>query len=64
MLNADDPATENEPEIIEDDPGLAEDQASAIESEAQAQALLMMGDDHTEYFRAFSAKRPPEFKGE
>jgi len=40
------------------------DLASAIESEAQAQALLMMGDDHTEYFRAFSEKRPPEFKGE
>lgn len=40
------------------------DLASAIESEAQAQALLMMGDDHSEYFRAFSDKRPPEFKGE
>ncbi|MAG56209.1 MAG: enoyl-CoA hydratase [Planctomycetes bacterium] len=39
------------------------DLASAIESEAQAQALLMMGEDHTEYFRAFSEKRKPEFKG-
>ncbi len=40
------------------------DLASAIESEAQAQALLMMGDDHTEYFRAFAEKRAPRFKGE
>lgn len=40
------------------------DLASAIESEAQAQALLMMGDDHTEYFRAFSEKRKPEFRGQ
>ena len=40
------------------------DLSSAIESEAQAQALLMMGDDHTEYFRAFAEKRKPEFKGQ
>ena len=40
------------------------DLASAIESEAQAQALMMMGDDHTEYFRAFSEKRKPTFRGE
>lgn len=39
------------------------DLVSAIESEAQAQALLMMGDDHTEYFRAFAEKRKPEFRG-
>ena len=39
------------------------DLASGIESEAQAQALLMMGEDHTEYFRAFSEKRKPEFRG-
>ena len=40
------------------------DLASGIESEAQAQALLMMGEDHTEYFRAFSEKRKPEFRGQ
>jgi enoyl-CoA hydratase/carnithine racemase len=36
---------------------------SAIESEAQAQALLMMGRDHTEFFEAFMGKRPPRFEG-
>lgn len=40
------------------------DLASAIESEAQAQALLMMGEDHGEYHRAFVEKRPPNFQGE
>ena len=40
------------------------DLAAGIESEAQAQALLMMGEDHTEYFRAFSEKRKPKFRGQ
>ena len=40
------------------------DLASAIESEAQAQALMMLGEDHTEFFRAFEEKRPPRFRGE
>jgi enoyl-CoA hydratase/carnithine racemase len=40
------------------------DLASAIESEAQAQALLMMGEDHGEYHRAFVEKRKPTFRGE
>ena len=40
------------------------DLASAIEAEAQAQALMMMGDDHSEYHRAFVEKRKPSFRGE
>lgn len=40
------------------------DLASAIESEAQAQALMMMGRDHDEFHRAFREKRRPEFTGE
>lgn len=40
------------------------DLASAIEAEAQAQALLMMGEDHSEYHRAFVEKRKPRFQGE
>jgi enoyl-CoA hydratase/carnithine racemase len=40
------------------------DLASAIEAEAQAQALMMMGEDHSEYHRAFVEKRPPRFRGE
>lgn len=35
----------------------------ALESEAQAQALLMMGDDHAEAYRAIKDKRPPKFNG-
>jgi len=35
----------------------------ALEAEAQAQALLMMGDDHAEFHRAFTVKRPPRFTG-
>lgn len=40
------------------------DLATAIESEAQAQALMMMGKDHDEYHAAFAAKRPAVFRGE
>jgi enoyl-CoA hydratase/carnithine racemase len=35
----------------------------ALEAEAQAQALLMMGDDHSEAYRAIKDKRPPKFTG-
>ncbi|HYC79236.1 MAG TPA: enoyl-CoA hydratase family protein [Planctomycetota bacterium] len=35
----------------------------ALEAEAQAQALLMMGEDHAEFHRSFREKRPPAFKG-
>jgi enoyl-CoA hydratase/carnithine racemase len=35
----------------------------ALEAEAQAQALLMAGDDHAESYRAFKEKRPPRFTG-
>jgi enoyl-CoA hydratase/carnithine racemase len=39
------------------------DLASAIELEASTQALLMTSEDHAEFYRAFSEKRPPEWKG-
>ena len=39
------------------------DLVSAIESEAQAQALLLMAEDHKEFYRAFTEKRPPRFTG-
>lgn len=39
------------------------DLTSALESEAQAQALLMMGEDHRIFYQAFRDKRAPEFKG-
>lgn len=39
------------------------DLESAIESEAQAQALMMMGEDHRIFYEAFSTKSKPEFKG-
>jgi enoyl-CoA hydratase/carnithine racemase len=34
---------------------------AAIEAEAQAQALLLMAEDHKEFYRAFTEKRPPRF---
>ena len=37
--------------------------ASAIEAEAQAQALMLMGDDHQRFFEAFKAKEKPKFTG-
>jgi enoyl-CoA hydratase/carnithine racemase len=39
------------------------DVVSAVEAEAQAQALMMMGEDHRAFYEAFREKRKPEFKG-
>jgi enoyl-CoA hydratase/carnithine racemase len=39
------------------------DVASAVEAEAQAQALMMMGADHRAFYEAFKEKRRPEFQG-
>jgi enoyl-CoA hydratase/carnithine racemase len=36
---------------------------SAVEAEAQAQALLLMSADHREFYEAFKAKRKPEWQG-
>jgi enoyl-CoA hydratase/carnithine racemase len=38
--------------------------AASIELEAWTQALLMKGDDHHEFYRAFSEKRDPQWTGE
>lgn len=39
------------------------DLASALESEAQAQALLLMGEDHRRFYEAFKSKQKPKFVG-
>jgi enoyl-CoA hydratase/carnithine racemase len=39
------------------------DIVSALEAEAQAQALMMMGEDHRAFYEAFKEKRKPEFRG-
>lgn len=39
------------------------DIGSAVEVEAEAQALMMMGQDHRAFYEAFVGKRKPEFKG-
>jgi enoyl-CoA hydratase/carnithine racemase len=39
------------------------DLISAIEAEAQAQALMLMGDDHRRFFEAFKSKEKPKFTG-
>lgn len=39
------------------------DLGAAIEAEAQAQALLLMGEDHRRFYEAFKAKSKPEFTG-
>jgi enoyl-CoA hydratase/carnithine racemase len=39
------------------------DLASAIELEASTQALLMLSEDHREFYTAWSEKRPPQWKG-
>ncbi len=42
---------------------LSMDLVSAIEAEAQAQALMLMGEDHRRFYEAFRAKEKPEFTG-
>ncbi len=42
---------------------LSMDLASAIEAEAQAQALMLMGDDHRRFYEAFKSKEKPTFIG-
>ena len=39
------------------------DIVSAVEAEAQAQALLLQGRDHKAFFEAFREKRKPRFEG-
>jgi enoyl-CoA hydratase/carnithine racemase len=39
------------------------DLLSAIEAEAQAQAILMMAEDHRAFYEAFKAKAQPMFRG-
>src|SRR5438874_3012757 len=42
---------------------LGMDIVSAIEAEAQAQALMLMGEDHRRFYEAFKAKEKPRFVG-
>lgn len=42
---------------------LGMDLVSAIEAEAQAQALLLLGDDHRIFYEAFTGKQKPTFTG-
>jgi hypothetical protein len=39
------------------------DLLSALEAEAQAQALMMMGEDHRIFYEAFKEKAQPKFAG-
>jgi enoyl-CoA hydratase/carnithine racemase len=39
------------------------DLASAVELEASTQALLMLSDDHREFYESWSQKRPPRWQG-
>jgi enoyl-CoA hydratase/carnithine racemase len=39
------------------------DLGSAIELEAFTQALMMTSEDHAEFYRAFTARRPPDWQG-
>jgi enoyl-CoA hydratase/carnithine racemase len=39
------------------------DLVAALEAEAQAQALMLMGEDHRRFYDAFQAKEPPKFVG-
>ncbi len=39
------------------------DLVSGIESEAQAQALMLMGEDHRAFYEAFQGKEKPKFTG-
>ena len=40
------------------------DITTAVEAEAQAQALILQGKDHRAFHEAFLAKRAPRFRGE
>jgi enoyl-CoA hydratase/carnithine racemase len=42
---------------------LALDLNAAVEAEAQAQALLLMGEDHRHFYEAFTNKAKPEWTG-
>ena len=42
---------------------LAMDLVSAIESEAQAQALLLLGEDHRRFYESFSSREQPRWTG-
>jgi enoyl-CoA hydratase/carnithine racemase len=42
---------------------LSMDLLAAVESEAQAQALLLMGEDHRRFYESFSAHQKPEWTG-
>jgi enoyl-CoA hydratase/carnithine racemase len=42
---------------------LTMDIATAVEAEAQAQALLLQGRDHRAFYEAFREKRKPRFEG-
>jgi hypothetical protein len=39
------------------------DLVTALEAEAQAQALMLMGDDHRRFYEAFQRKEKPQFGG-
>jgi enoyl-CoA hydratase/carnithine racemase len=39
------------------------DLATALEAEAQAQALMLMADDHRRFYEAFKKKEKPQFGG-
>ena len=39
------------------------DLASSVELEAFAQALLMTSEDHAEFYRAFTERREPDWRG-
>ncbi len=42
---------------------LGMDLVAAIEAEAQAQALMLMGEDHRAFYEAFNAKQKPQWTG-
>lgn len=42
---------------------LSMDLMAAVEAEAQAQALLLLGDDHRHFYEAFTAKEKPHWTG-
>jgi enoyl-CoA hydratase/carnithine racemase len=39
------------------------DIVTAVEAEAQAQALMLQGHDHRAFYEAFLEKRAPRFRG-